>query len=171
MLGQAGEEMPRWRQGASVRRGQDPQEEQVAVRAHGLRKSYGSLVALHGVSLQASRGRVFAYPERNDVAKTTTINISCRLIAREDREVSSLGEDVAHGPGLVKSRIGVVTENFNLCPELRCRRNLEYDGGLCGLPGAERRKYAEEELLGGFSLSEKAEAPFGSLSRGMKRLF
>ena len=57
-----------------MRRGQDPQEEQVAVRAHGLRKSYGSLVALDGVSVEASRGRIFAYPEPNDAAKLSMVN-------------------------------------------------------------------------------------------------
>jgi ABC-2 type transport system ATP-binding protein len=156
-----------WRcEGTSVR--QADQKTQVAVRVRDLKKSYGTLVALDGVSFEVSAGCVFSYLGPNGAGKTTTINILCGLLDRDGGEVSILGRDVASDPVYVKSRIGVVTENSNLYPELHCRRNLEYLGELYGLPGAERRKRAEE-LLRGFGLLEKADAPFGSLSRGMKR--
>jgi ABC-2 type transport system ATP-binding protein len=142
--------------------------ESPAVMVRNLIKSYGALKALGGVSFDAARGRVFAYLGPNGAGKTTTINILCGLLERDDGEVSILGKDVGRDPVSVKSRIGVVTENSNLYPELHCRRNLEYMGELYGLSGAERRSRTEE-LLAGFSLAEKAGAPFGSLSRGMKR--
>jgi ABC-2 type transport system ATP-binding protein len=144
------------------------QETQVAVRVRDLTKSYGTLVALDGVSFDVLKGRVLSYLGPNGAGKTTTINVLCGLLDRDGGEVSILGRDVASDPVYVKSLIGVVTENSNLYPELRCRRNLEYLGELYGLAGAERRMRAEE-LLRGFGLLEKAEAPFGSLSRGMKR--
>lgn len=147
---------------------QADQETQVAVRVRDLNKSYGTIVALDGVSFDVSKARVFAYLGPNGAGKTTTINILCGLLERDGGEVSILGRDVARDPVFVKSRIGVVTENSNLYPELHCRRNLEYLGELYGLSGAERRNRAEE-LLCGFELTEKADAPFGSLSRGMKR--
>ncbi|MDX1814421.1 MAG: ABC transporter ATP-binding protein [Thermodesulfobacteriota bacterium] len=141
---------------------------QVAVRVRDLKKNYGTLVALDGVSFEVSDGCVFSYLGPNGAGKTTTINILCGLLDRDGGDVSILGRDVVGDPVYVKSRIGVVTENSNLYPELHCRRNLEYLGELYGLPGAERRKRAEE-LLRDFGLLEKADAPFGSLSRGMKR--
>jgi ABC-2 type transport system ATP-binding protein len=147
---------------------QTDKETQVAVRVRDLKKSYGTTVALDGVSFDVSDGRVFSYLGPNGAGKTTTINILCGLLDRDGGDVSILGRDVARDPVYVKSRIGVVTENSNLYPELRCRRNLEYLGELYGLPRPERRKRAEE-LLGGFGLLEKADVPFGSLSRGMKR--
>jgi len=147
---------------------QDEQEAQIAVRVGGLRKSYGAVVALAGVSFDVRRGRVFAYLGPNGAGKTTTINILCGLLGRDGGEVSILGRDVAHDPVFVKSRIGVVTENSNLYPELRCRRNLQYVGQLYGLPRAEGRSRAAE-LIEGFGLAEKADQPFGALSRGMKR--
>ncbi len=142
--------------------------DRIAVRVGDLSKSYGTLTALDGVSFEVQRGCVFAYLGPNGAGKTTTINILCGLLKRDGGEVSILGKDVASAPVFVKSRIGVVTENSNLYPELRCRRNLEYMGELYGLPGAERRSRTGE-LLTIFSLAEKADAPFGSLSRGMKR--
>ena len=142
--------------------------ELLAVTVRNLVKRYGALEALGGVSFKGAKGRVFAYLGPNGAGKTTTINILCGLLERDSGEVSILGRDVARDPVFVKSRIGVVTENSNLYPELRCRRNLEYMGEIYGLPSAERRDRAEG-LLRGFGLTEKAAAPFGSLSRGMKR--
>ena len=136
---------------------QADREAPIAVRVSGLKKSYGTLVALDGVSFDVSKGRIFAYLGPNGAGKTTTINILCGLLERDGGEVVILGRDVARDPVFVKSRI-----------ELRCRRNLEYLGELYGLSGGERKKRADE-LLRGFELAEKAEAPFGSLSRGMKR--
>ena len=147
---------------------QEEPQAQVAVRVEGLSKSYGALTALDGVRFEVRGGCVFAYLGPNGAGKTTTINILCGLIERDGGEVSILGKDVATDPVWVKSRIGVVTENSNLYPELSCRRNLEYLGELYGLPGTERRNRAEE-LLDRFGLTEKADSPFGSLSRGMKR--
>jgi len=147
---------------------QDDQEAQVAVRVDGLRKSYAAIVALDGVWFDVRRGRVFAYLGPNGAGKTTTIKVLCGLLDRDGGEVSILGRDVAGEPVFVKSRIGVVTENSNLYPELRCRRNLEYMGELYGLSGAERRSRAGE-LIEQFGLAEKADQPFGGLSRGMKR--
>ena len=139
-----------------------------AVTVRNLVKSYGALKALGGISFDAAKGRVFAYLGPNGAGKTTTINILCGLIERDGGEVSILGRDVARDPVFVKSRIGVVTENSNLYPELHCRRNLEYLGELYGLSGAGRRSRAGE-LIEHFGLAEKANHPFGSLSRGMKR--
>jgi len=166
MFSRADYEMSRRREGASVR--QNESETQVAVRVAGLSKAYGDLRALDGVSFEVPMRRVFAYLGPNGAGKTTTINILCGLLERDGGEVSILGRDVAADPVLVKSRIGVVTENSNLYPELHCRRNLEYTGELYGL-SADRRRSRAESLLNDFGLMDKAGAPFGTLSRGMKR--
>ncbi len=57
---------------------QDEQEAQIAVRVGGLRKNYGALVALDGVSFDVQRGSVFAYLGPNGAGKTTTIDVLCR---------------------------------------------------------------------------------------------
>ncbi len=144
------------------------ERDQTPVRVQDLTKRYGSLLALDRVSFDVAKGSVFAYLGPNGAGKTTTINILCGLLERDGGSVSIVGMDVARDPVHVKSRIGVVTENSNLYPELRCRRNLEYTGELYGIP-RQRRRARAAELLAEFGLTEKAEAPFASLSRGMKR--
>ncbi|GAF75660.1 unnamed protein product, partial [marine sediment metagenome] len=142
--------------------------DRIAVRVSGLSKSYGTLTALDGVSFEVQRSRVFAYLGPNGAGKTTTINILAGLLPRDTGDVTICGLDVSAKSVVVKSRIGVVTESSNLYPELRCRRNLEYLGELYGLGPSERRSRAAQ-LIEQFGLAEKANQPFGSLSRGMKR--
>jgi len=158
--------MPRRREETPVPR--EGPEGQIAVRARGLRKHFGAIVALDGVSFDGPRGGVLAYLGPNGAGKTTTVRILCGLAERDGGEISILGRDVRSDPLFVKSHIGVVPEASNLYPELGCRRNLEYLGELYGLPRAERRGRAVE-LIEHFGLTEKAEQPFGSLSRGMRR--
>lgn len=148
--------------------GEEELSSRPALRVESLRKAYGPLVALDDVSFAVPPGRTFAYLGPNGAGKTTTIRILCGLLERDGGAVSILGRDVAREPVFVKARIGVVTEESNLYPELSCRRNLEYLGELYGLRRARRRERAEE-LIERFGLAEKAAAPFGELSRGMKR--
>jgi len=144
------------------------EDAEVVIRVEGLCKSYGPTVALDNVGFAVRRGEVFGYLGPNGAGKTTTINVLCGLLPRDAGVARICGLDIERRPVAVKERIGVVPEESNLYPELSCRRNLEYLGELYGLGRASRRARADE-LLETFGLSERAEAPFRALSRGMKR--
>jgi len=139
-----------------------------AIEVRGLTKCYGAVRALDGATFSVGRGEVVAYLGPNGAGKTTTISVFCGLRRRDAGEVTICGADVDRDPVAIKRQIGVVPEESNLYPELTGRRNLEYLGELYGLDRAVRRARADE-LLETFSLREKAEAPFRTLSRGMKR--
>jgi ABC-2 type transport system ATP-binding protein len=139
-----------------------------AVAVEGLHKSYGAVPALRGVSFTMPRGGVFAYLGPNGAGKTTTINILCGLLRPDSGRVTVCGLEVSQEPVKVKARIGVVPDESNLYPELSCRRNLDYLGELYGLSRGVRRARVGE-LLGLFSLADRAEMPFRALSRGLKR--
>lgn len=139
-----------------------------AIEVQGLCKSYGETHALDNVGFTVRSGKVFGYLGPNGAGKTTTINILCGLLNRDAGEVTVCDLDIERDPVAVKQRIGVVPEESNLYPELTCRRNLEYLGELYGLSRLARRTRIDE-LLGAFDLADKKEAPFRTLSRGMKR--
>ena len=142
--------------------------EPAVIKVSGLTKRYGDLAALNDVAFAVGKGEIFAYLGPNGAGKTTTIGVLCGLLRRDAGEVSVCGVDIDRDPVAVKQRIGVVPEESNLYPELTCRRNIEYLGELYGLPRSARRARAEA-LLATFGLLGKADAPFRSLSRGMKR--
>ena len=138
------------------------------IRVGGLCKSYARTVALTDVAFSVRSGEIFGYLGPNGAGKTTTINILCGLIRRDAGEVRICGGDIDLDPVAVKQQIGVVPEESNLYPELTCRRNLEYLGELYGLSRASKRTRSAE-LLDQFDLADRAESPFQTLSRGMKR--
>ena len=138
------------------------------IEVRDLTRRYGDVVALAGVSFAVPAGGIFGYLGPNGAGKTTTINILGGLLRRHGGQVRVCGSDIERDPVGVKQRIGVVGEESNLYPELTCRRNLDYLGQLYGLARRVRRQRAGE-LLEAFDLADKADAPFRSLSRGMKR--
>ena len=143
-------------------------ESEIIIQVHGLSKSYGPVRALANVAFSVRRGEIFGYLGPNGAGKTTTINILCGLLPRDEGQVKICGISLDDDLVAIKERIGVVPEESNLYPELTCRRNLHYLGELYGLGRGERRTRAAE-LLEAFDLSDKADRPFGTLSRGMKR--
>jgi ABC-2 type transport system ATP-binding protein len=90
------------------------------------------------------------------------------LIEPTAGEVEVLGLDLARDLPRIKKRVGVVPERSNLYDELSAFDNLTFSMQLYGVPRRERAARAEE-LLDRFRLSEKRDARFGQLSRGMKR--
>jgi len=81
------------------------------VRVSGLRKTYGGLQALGGVTFCIRRGEIFGYLGPNGAGKTTTINLLCGLLGRDAGDVAICGLDVEREPVGVKQQIGVVPED------------------------------------------------------------
>jgi len=134
----------------------------------GLCKRYGELTAVDGLSLSVRRGEVFGLLGPNGAGKTTTIRMLVGLTEPSGGTASLNGLDVVRDRVKVKAGLGVVPELSNLYPELTCVDNLRYVAELYGVP-ARGRLARCEEVLQQVGLTEKREARFESLSRGMKR--
>ncbi len=138
----------------------------------GLTKRYGppesGVLAVDHISFQVHRGEVFGFLGPNGAGKTTTIRMLAGLSEPTAGEASMLGLDRHRDLSQIKKRIGVVPEASNLYNELTAFDNLIFSMQLYGVPRHERAPRAEE-LLARFRLLEKRDAPFGKLSRGMKR--
>jgi ABC-2 type transport system ATP-binding protein len=136
-----------------------------AVSVKGLRKSYGSVLALNDVSFDVERGEVFALLGPNGAGKTTAIEILEGLRARDAGSVEVLGVD----PGnrrtqrWLRDRLGVVLQELAVEPVLTVRQVLTRNAGFYPAP----RPVGEViELIG---LSEKADARMKTLSGGQQR--
>jgi ABC-2 type transport system ATP-binding protein len=139
-----------------------------AIQASGLRKHYGGLVAVDGIDLSVREGEVFGFLGPNGAGKTTTIRMLTGLARPTAGSASVLGYDVRSQVVKAKKAFGVVPENSNLYDELTTFENLVFMARLYGVPRQQCLRRAEE-LLALFRLTEKRDARFGSLSRGMKR--
>ena len=134
----------------------------------GLTKQYDNLIAVDHINFEVSEGEIFGFLGPNGASKTSTIRMLTGLSQPNEGMASVLGHDLKNGFALAKKGFGVVPEISNLYDELSALENLVFIAQLYGVPRPKRVKKAEE-LLELFGLSEKRDARFHTLSRGMKR--
>jgi ABC-2 type transport system ATP-binding protein len=141
---------------------------QPAIRATGLRKSFGDKLVLDGIDLDVPEGTVFALLGPNGAGKTTTVQILSTLIGADGGEVRVAGHDVARDPDPVRAAIGVTGQLTAVDNLLTGEENLLLMADLRHLGRREGRRRAAE-LLEQFDLAEEARKPVATYSGGMRR--
>ena len=138
------------------------------IHAADLRKNYGEVAAVDGVSFDVAPGESFGLLGPNGAGKSTTMRLIGGTLLRTSGVLEVLGLDPeTHGPQ-VRASLGVVPQADNLDEELRARDNLIVYGRYFGLPLSYLRPKADE-LLEFAQLTDKASAKVNALSGGMKR--
>lgn len=139
-----------------------------AIVIRGLRKEFGDIVAVAGVSLTIPRGQVFGLLGPNGAGKTTLLRI---LMGRAEATAGSatvLGHDVRTEMSLVKRVIGVVPQDDPFDRDLTVVQNLVYHSELFGFhPDYYEPRIAE--LLEFTHLTARKDSQVGELSGGLKR--
>ena len=139
-----------------------------AVNVSGLKKRFGEVEAVAGISFSVHQGELFGFLGPNGAGKTTTINMLTGL-ARPDSGTFSIGGiDCLENPRGAQHLIGVVPDESNLYPELSGFDNLCFCGALYGMRKPDREARARG-LLDSFGLAGAGGRKFGGYSKGMKR--
>src|SRR5438067_230051 len=139
-----------------------------AIRAAGLTKRYGEVLAVDGLTLEIGAGQFFGLLGPNGSGKTTTIHMLASLIRPTAGSAQVAGFDVGREAVRAREKIGIVFQESALDRTLTVAENLRFAGLLQNLPPrviSERTK----ELLTLFGLAEHRAAPVASLSGGMRR--
>lgn len=139
-----------------------------AIAVQDLRKSFGSVAAVAGLSFRVATGEVFGFLGPNGAGKSTTINLLTGLARADAGQVAIGGIDCTGNPRAAQALIGVVPDESNLYPELDGFANLCFCGALYGMPRAAREARAKV-LLATFDLTAAASRRFAGYSKGMKR--
>jgi ABC-2 type transport system ATP-binding protein len=140
----------------------------LTVRASGLVKRYGQLVAVDGLDLDIPSGQFFGLLGPNGSGKTSTIHMLATLIRPSSGSATVAGHDVVNDAVKVRGAIGLVFQDSALDRTLTIAENLRFAGLLYNLTPAVIRERSAE-LLELFGLADKSNRPVGSLSGGMRR--
>ncbi len=139
-----------------------------AIRAEGVRQTFGDVVALDGLDLEVPAGTVFGLLGPNGAGKTTFVRVVATLLQPTAGRVRVLGHDVVAEPLAVRRRIGLAGQFAAVDEELTGRENVEMIGRLYRLSAAEARRRAGE-VLDRFGLADAADRRVSTYSGGMRR--
>src|ERR687887_1915714 len=134
-----------------------------AIAVRDLRKSYGALEAVRGISFEVERGEVFGLLGPNGAGKTTTVEILEGYRKRDGGSVEVLGVDPAHAAGYWRDRIGVVLQSSAMYETLTVAESLRLFGGYYSSP---RPVDDVVELIG---LRDQRDQVVRRLSGGQRR--
>ena len=137
-----------------------------AIEVTDLRKRYGQVDALAGLTMTVARGEVFGFLGPNGAGKTTTVKLLLGLARPTGGTGRVLGAPM--GDLQTRRKIGYLPELFRYQQWLKAREVLELHGELAGIARA-RRRAAAEEALRLVGLADRAGDVVGRFSKGMQQ--
>ncbi|KJS85099.1 ABC transporter ATP-binding protein [Desulfosporosinus sp. BICA1-9] len=138
------------------------------IRVEGLRKIYGKMEALKGISLEIEQGSIFGFVGPNGAGKTTTMKILATLMVPTEGKAYIDGVDVTKHPKKVRSLMGYMPDFFGVYERIKVTEYLDFYASCYGISRGKRRSIIAD-LLELTDLNFKADAYVDSLSRGMKQ--
>jgi ABC-2 type transport system ATP-binding protein len=145
----------------------EPTVSQAVIETRGLRKAFGSVLALDDLTLSVPRGSIFGYLGPNGAGKTTTIRVVLGLLRSSGGEAYLLGEPVRPGSDVL-SRVGAMVERPAFYPYLSARDNLLLFATARGISPA-RAAELSDVALGRVTLADVARRKVGGFSTGMRQ--
>ncbi len=136
------------------------------IRAEGLTRKFGDVVAVEGLSFEVRKGEIVALLGPNGAGKTTTVRMLSCLIAPTAGRAWVDGHGIHEDPEEVRAVVGALTETPGLYKRLSAWHNLRFFAELYGVPDAGARI---ERYLRFFGLWERRDEPVATYSKGMRQ--
>ncbi|MBX3688431.1 ABC transporter ATP-binding protein [Dokdonella sp.] len=138
------------------------------MRAQGLTRRFGKLVAVDHVDLAVPRRAVHGFLGPNGSGKSTTIRMLCGLLTPTEGTIEVLGLSIPAQAEALRTRIGYMTQKFSLFEDLSVRENLQFMADVQALPRALARRRVDE-LIGEYAFADRQRQLAGTLSGGQKQ--
>jgi ABC-2 type transport system ATP-binding protein len=136
----------------------------LVIETAGLRKVYGSKIAVDDLTLQVPRGEVFGFLGPNGAGKSTSVKMLLGLVAPTGGDARVLGRPPSHPAAM--AQVGFLPEHFRFHEWLQAAELLDMHGRLYGMDAGTRRRRIPE-LLEQVGLAEHARRPIAGFSKGM----
>lgn len=139
---------------------------ETTIKIEGLKKSFGDVHAVDGISLEVGKGEMFGLVGPDGAGKTTTIRMLCGLIEPDSGEAEILGLDLVKQRKNITKDIGYLSQKFSLYGDLSVDENIEFFADIHGVKGYKERR---NELLEFTRLTPFRDRLADKLSGGMKQ--
>lgn len=143
-------------------------EPRIAIRARGLVRRFGPLVAVDHLDLEVPRGSIYGFLGPNGSGKSTTIRMLCGLLTPSEGSAEVLGLEVPRDAEALRSKIGYMTQRFSLYDDLTVEENLRFLARIYSLPRRSRRRRIDRQLED-FRLLDQRRQLAGTLSGGQRQ--
>ena len=139
------------------------------IETYDLKKSYGNIEAVKGISFHVKKGQIFAFLGCNGAGKSTTIDILCTTLKPDHGQVYINGHLLQKEDELIQHSIGIVFQQNMLDDDLTVEENLKVRGSLYGLKKDEL-KNAVSKIMKEMNIERYSKRFYGTLSGGQRRL-
>lgn len=138
------------------------------IELNGLRKEFGSKMAVKDLDLRIPEGSLYALLGVNGAGKTTTIRMLTGLTKPTAGEAYVMGHSISSELDEVKKLVNISPQDTSVAPNLTVRENLEF---IAGIYGFDKAKTVEKvrEILVQFSMEEVERQKAKTLSGGWQR--
>jgi ABC-2 type transport system ATP-binding protein len=141
----------------------------VLVALEGVRKTWGDQVVLDGVDLEIRAGAIVGVAGENGTGKTTLLRIAAGMILPDEGTTRFQGLDIEHDRAAYQQAIGLLSAgDRGLYARLTVRQNLDFWGGLAGLPRRQRHGRIGD-VLSEFEIVEFSNRRVDRLSMGQRQ--
>jgi ABC-2 type transport system ATP-binding protein len=140
----------------------------VVIRARGLTRRFGELVAVDRIDLDVPARQVYGFLGPNGSGKSTTIRMLCGLLMPSAGEIEVLGLEIPSQAEALRSHIGYMTQKFSLFEDLGVRENLEFLAAIQGVPRRSTRARVDQ-LIEQYHFGDLQKQLAGTLSGGQKQ--
>jgi len=137
----------------------------LAIRARGITKCFGDVVALDGVDLDVAQGQIHGLVGPNGAGKTTLLGLLLGLAVADRGQLEILGTPVRRALAVPDGVAGFV-DGPGLYPSLTARQNL---AALAALRGGDARTAGIDDVLAQVGLTEVADDRTNGFSLGMRQ--
>lgn len=138
------------------------------IRVENLKKSYGPIEALRGVSFEVGTGEIVGLLGPNGAGKSTTIKILTGYMHPDEGDVFIDELDVLAQPREVQARIGYLSENTPLYPNLSVQAYLKLMANLRGIPQDDQLPLISNAIYASGLVAYRTR-PIGHLSKGLRQ--
>ena len=146
----------------------NPENKNIAIKAENITKTFGDFTAVDHISFEVKKGEIFGFLGANGAGKTTAMRMFSGLSIPTSGTATVAGFNIYKETEKIKKNIGYMSQKFSLYGNLTVKENLDFFGGIYGIP-RKVLKIKRDELIKELGLEKEKNKLVSELPLGWKQ--